>query len=486
MYSLRLLDDSAGVANGTFLLWTDLLPQLTYLFRPNTSCRLATLLSHTPFFTYKQKISLHNLAVLTGFIANTTGQRAFRVGTDASSWMCRACALHGNTESPELVALFGRCARLFGLPFIPIFVFDGPLRPSMKRGKIVKGNDHWLTKSFQLMLEGFGFDWITAPSAMSSTGVPCRSDAILTDDSDAFVSGAEMVLQICSEDNRNYSASQYSRLGLTRYDFILIALLAGGDYSDGLDGCGITTAVGLAQAGLGCQLFQGLNGLSYTDSSACLNQWRLALQSDTDMYPALAAKIPDNFPALDIIHLYLHPIVAHGSTPASLSLNSPRLDVLARFAEAHFAWGDSVGILTHFADRLFAGLVVRGLVHAALALDDPHSFPSSFSPPPTIGSIVGDRAHISTGFLAELRLVPQIGPDLLRSALNSIEGRRDAAAGAQAAVSEWINNRLPKARASLHRHVPRGRSANARSRVFTVTHHGQEVLELISDSDGEL
>ncbi|KAK6981426.1 PIN domain-like protein [Favolaschia claudopus] len=394
----------------------------------------------------EQKISLHNLAVSTGFIGNATGKRAFRVGLDASSWMCRACALHGNTESPQLVALFGRCARLFALPFIPIFVFDGPLRPSMKRGKIVKGNDHWLTKSFQSMLEGFGFDWITAPgeaeatlSAMTSSGIPCRIDAILTDDSDAFVFGAEIVLRIRSEDNDNYSASRYSafditqQLGLTRYDLILIALLAGGDYSDGVDGCGITTAVGLAQAGLGQQLFQGLNGLSYTDSAVFLDQWRLSLRSELrtnasgklqHRYPALAAKIPDNFPPLDIINLYLHPIIAERDTPISLALNSAKLDILARFAEAHFGWG---------------------LVYAALAVDNPS--PSSLTLSSTVGAIVGNRAHKSTGFLAELRLVPEISPVVLTSALGAIHGERDPAGGAEAAVADWIKTRLPKIRA---------------------------------------
>ncbi|KAK6966996.1 hypothetical protein R3P38DRAFT_2672393 [Favolaschia claudopus] len=342
-----------------------------------------------------------------------------------------------------------------------------------------------------------------------------RPTTILTDDSDAFVFGAEVVLRIRSEDNDNYSASRYSafditqQLGLTRYDLILIALLAGGDYSDGVDGCGITTAVGLAQAGLGQQLFQGQNGLSYTDSAVFLDRWRLSLQSELrtnasgklqHRYPALAAKIPDNFPALDVINLYLRPIVAERDTPISLALNSAKLDVLARFAEAHFGWGDSIGILTHFADSLFAGLVVRGLVYAALAVDSPS--PSSLTLTSTVGTIVGNRAHKSTGFLAELRLVPEISPEVLTSALGAIHGERDPAGGAEAAVADWIKTRLPKTRAWVPRamveHVypslvldyvsAKGSSAPLPKRytVFTVTHHGQEVLELVSDSDGEL
>jgi Holliday junction resolvase YEN1 len=74
--------------------------------------------------------------------------------------MYRACMRHGITESPELVALFSRCSRLFRLPFIPIFVFDGPRRPTMKRGKVINGKAHWLEAPFQRMLDGFGFSWI--------------------------------------------------------------------------------------------------------------------------------------------------------------------------------------------------------------------------------------------------------------------------------------------------------------------------------------
>ncbi|KAJ6622743.1 PIN domain-like protein [Mycena sp. CBHHK59/15] len=414
----------------------------------------------------EQKISLHNLAVGTGFIGNATGIRGFRVGIDASGWMYRACYRHGNMESPELVALFSRCSRLFRLPFIPIFVFDGPERPSMKRGKVIRGNDHWLTSSFQLMLDGFGFEWIMARgeaeatlSVMTTNGIPVRVDAILTDDSDSFVFGASVVLRIRSEDNENYEASRYSAfdistaLGLSREDFVLIAILAGGDYSDGLDKCGISTAIGLARAGLGRQLISGLSGQSRSDSALFLGTWRESLRSELSTNASghlahrckqLAAGIPSDFPDLDVVNLYLHPIISE-LVPATRSLvfHPPQLDILARFAEDHFGWGDSIGILTHFADQLFAGLVVRELTQRALAVD-------SLAPPPDspsiIQKIVGDRNHKSTGYLAELRLILSVDPTPLTYALQAVIGRRDPAQGAQAAVAAWITTDLPKVR----------------------------------------
>ncbi|KAJ7838937.1 PIN domain-like protein [Mycena olivaceomarginata] len=207
-----------------------------------------------------QKISLPSLVVQTGFLGNTTGLRGFRLGIDASGWIYRACRRHGSLESPELVALFSRCSRLFRLPFIPIFVFDGPECPRIKRGRVIGTKEHWLTGSFQQMLDGFGFDWITGCSSASalfsteylsvwmlySRMTPTPLFLVATD-----------VLRIRSEDNEKYEASYYSAsdistvLGLSREDFILIAILAGGDYSNGLAKCGITIAVGLTRAGLG-------------------------------------------------------------------------------------------------------------------------------------------------------------------------------------------------------------------------------------------
>ncbi|KAF8170851.1 PIN domain-like protein [Mycena galopus ATCC 62051] len=413
----------------------------------------------------EQKISLPNLAVGKGFIGNATALRGFRLGIDASGWMYRACCLHGNTESPELVALFSRCSRLFRLPFIPIFVFDGPERPRVKRGKVIRGNDHWLTRDFQLMLDCFGFEWIQARgeaeatlSIMNSEGIPLRVDTVLTDDSDVFVFGATDVLRIRSEDNTNYEASLYSAsdistvLGLSSCDFILIAIMAGGDYLDGLSKCGITTAVGLARAGLGRQLISGLFGQSRTDALRFLEVWLESLRSElqtnvsghlSHRYPQLAASIPANFPDLEVINLYLHPIVTEHAPTMQLIFRPPRLDILAHFAEDRFGWGDSVGILSHFADYIFPGLVIRDLVQRALAMDI-HSL--SIDTPSIIKNIVGERCHKSTGYLGELRLTLDLDPSILVSALEAIVGRCDPVQDRDTAIAAWISTDLPKTR----------------------------------------
>ena len=67
---------------------------------------------------------------------------------------------HGREgETPEIRTLFFRSARLMSVPFLPLFIFDGPKRPKVKRGKKISGEKHWLVDSMKGMIEAFGFEW---------------------------------------------------------------------------------------------------------------------------------------------------------------------------------------------------------------------------------------------------------------------------------------------------------------------------------------
>lgn len=221
---------------------------------------------------------------------------------------------------------------------------------------------------------------------------------------------------------------------------------------DGLAKCGIKIAIGLARAGLGRQLVAGLSGKSPTEAQIFLNSWRDCLRSElytnvSNYLPhqckQLADAIPLDFPDLAVIDLYLHPVVSKHAASISLRLQSPRLDVLASFAEAHFQWGDSIGILKHFAEQLFGGLVVRELTCRALASD--HGA-NGLNLPSIIKSIVGCRNHKSMGHLSELRLMLCLDPIILTSALHSLIGSRDPEGGAQTAVTAWFLTAFPKIR----------------------------------------
>jgi Holliday junction resolvase YEN1 len=110
--------------------------------------------------------SLTNLAVVDGFERNAKGLRGLRVGIDASIWFYHA-AYGREGENPELRTLFFRCSRLLGIPLLPLFVFDGPKRPSIKRNKKISGKAHWLTEGMKNIIEAFGFEWHTVKRFLS-------------------------------------------------------------------------------------------------------------------------------------------------------------------------------------------------------------------------------------------------------------------------------------------------------------------------------
>lgn len=178
------------------------------------------------FFAHKPKLlrpagkrrSLANLAIVDGFERNAEGDRGLRIGIDASIWFYHA-AYGREGENPELRTLFFRCSRLLSIPLLPLFVFDGPKRPSVKRNKKISGKAHWLTDGMKNIIEAFGFEWhvvrtslrisqsvnlfyIQAPGEaeaelafLNRTGV---INAVLSDDVDTFVFGGTTVIRKCA------------------------------------------------------------------------------------------------------------------------------------------------------------------------------------------------------------------------------------------------------------------------------------------------
>ena len=102
--------------------------------------------------------SLTHIAIVDGFEANPANLRGLRIGIDASIWFFHAA--HGREgENPELRTLFFRCAKLASTPFLPLFIFDGPKCPKVKRGRRISGEKHWLVDSMKGIIEAFGFEW---------------------------------------------------------------------------------------------------------------------------------------------------------------------------------------------------------------------------------------------------------------------------------------------------------------------------------------
>ncbi|GJJ07649.1 hypothetical protein Clacol_001853 [Clathrus columnatus] len=431
--------------------------------------------------------SLLNLAVDSGFLKNQNGHRAYRLGIDASIWFFHAQGGREG-ENPELRTIFFRCARLLAMPFLPLFVFDGPKRPKVKRGKVIGGNEHWMINSLRTILDAFGFECRTAPGEaeaelayLNRIGV---IDAVLSDDVDCFVFGAPTVIRNLSstlsagkgkggpqgkEDGQHVNIYRlediktHTEVNLTQGGLILIALLRGGDYDQqGIDGCGVHIAQALAKAGFGDSLLLAARSNTPGYLEEFLPQWRKDLRAELATNasgfaprksPTVAKRITHDFPRLDILRYYTHPVTSESehNTPRGLdSLWKKRADVakIARVCELYFEWGVEAKIIKRFRSFLWPGVVLRTLLYTALdngkedhlratqeerILETPSKalarhlnrvgLNSNFDVNQTIATIHSERAHKSTDSLLEYRL--EINPkEFVSRARSGIQGTR--------------------------------------------------------------
>ncbi|KAI6238757.1 hypothetical protein M3Y99_00657500 [Aphelenchoides fujianensis] len=105
----------------------------------------------------------------------------------------------------------------------------------------------------QRLLAVLGLPYMVAPSEAEAQCVCLERlglcDGIVTDDSDVWLFGGERVYKNMfsrREHVHEYEAAKiYDELGLGRLDFIILAMLAGGDYTRGFEGVGCVTALEL-------------------------------------------------------------------------------------------------------------------------------------------------------------------------------------------------------------------------------------------------
>ncbi|KAI0063521.1 hypothetical protein BV25DRAFT_1837513 [Artomyces pyxidatus] len=358
-----------------------------------------------------QSRSLDHLAVVDGFESNKSGKRAYRVGIDASLWYAHAVFSKGG-ENPELRMLFFRLRNLAELPVLPLFVFDGRERPQVKRGsKKGKAGSHMLTAGLKKLLDIFGMEWRMAVGEAEAELAHLNRlgviDAVLTDDVDALVFGAVTIIRnrsasltgnksnpaLDSEGKKSkdrvmiYTADaikNHPSIQLTRGGLILIALLSGGDYHDGVPKFGPGTAHALARCGFGDKLlsiFQQRNG---RDIRPLLSHWRDSVREElrsnasgynTKKLPSLS--LPPDFPSMDVMENYVSPktgATARGGGQGGGALRDNgdmSLPRLAAFCETHFGeWGFESMIIKRFRSLIWEGAIMRLLRRAALEADE--------------------------------------------------------------------------------------------------------------------
>ncbi|PBK81549.1 PIN domain-like protein, partial [Armillaria gallica] len=292
-------------------------------------------------------------------------------------------------ENPELCTLLFRLSHLLQCALIPVFVFDGQLRPSTKHGKKVSMKACWLEHHFKEMITAFRFYQHVAPgeaeaelAQMNQAGL---IDTIITEDSDVLVFGAKLILRRMEAGKKvkadldlytlyladNICSSKNIRL--TQGGLFLFAILLGGDYADGLQDCRQKTAHALCQTSLSDELFTAVTIMGPTALDNFLVGWQTRLQSELitptipgpSRHPALVNKLLDDFPNPQILRLYALPVTSWSGehAPPNATLWKPPLpDIacIATFCDKFFHWESDIR-LKRLRKNIWPGIIIHSL-----------------------------------------------------------------------------------------------------------------------------
>ncbi|KAK7433685.1 hypothetical protein VKT23_020632 [Stygiomarasmius scandens] len=317
-----------------------------------------------------------------------TGQ-FFKIGVDISQWFSqfqtglRSKHIRSHAQlgqNPELCNMFLRISRLSQLPIILLAVFDGPNRPVRKRGASVRTIPHWMTARTVDILRAFGHYSITAPgeaeAELSHLNKLGCIDAVLTDDSDALVFGAQKIIRNPKDKKHPDIVAMYDASGFPSQTktpimsdgLLLFAILQGGDYSAGLSHCGKATAYALTNTSLGTMLRFASEDYTNSKLRTYLNQqWtpelKQQLQHDTHSFiggrrPKAASSIPAGFPNVNTIRHYVSPLVSSGPSPQLLDITDVDVSYLGALSDQLFSWGQDGLVMNKFQTSVWPAVCI--------------------------------------------------------------------------------------------------------------------------------
>ena len=168
-------------------------------------------------------------------------------------------------------------------------------------------------------------------------------------------------------------------IGLTKGGMVLIALLSGGDYNNGIKNIGPKIAHGLARCGFGDRLVSAYR-MGEAHFRAFLPQWRNELNTELRtnangmlLHRCPSAIIPANWPDMLTLTAYVNPVCSglNGDATSLRDRGDMSLPRLAKFCEDHFdEWGHRSRILERFHNFMYEGAVFHVLRRAALEADE--------------------------------------------------------------------------------------------------------------------
>ncbi|OAA73875.1 flap structure-specific endonuclease [Cordyceps fumosorosea ARSEF 2679] len=380
---------------------------------------------------YGQRVSLSKLAADT---LKAEG-RPLRLAIDVAIWQFQAQAAKGGTN-PAIRTLFYRLVRLLAIPVQPVFIFDGPNKPTTKRNKRSGRGDGVANSQAKRLIRLFGLPALDAPGEAEAECALLQRhgivDAVLSEDVDTIMFGCTKTLRNWSSEGKTSSAPTHVSLydtaavanhGLDRQGMVLVALMSGGDYLPyGIPGCGIKVACEAANAGFGSSLCS----LKTSDKES-IDAWRAELRQElvTNESGHFRTKhkslhIPDDFPNMEVLRYYTHPVVSpqhnlEAIRQRVLQHRKVDLESLREFSRETFGWDYKEGAVK-FIRVLGQAMLVQNLLQSRNLVQD----------------ISKRRTHFSTDATPELRLsyIPQeaVPIDLSTEVAEDINYGRDGLA----------------------------------------------------------
>ncbi|GJQ09939.1 hypothetical protein GpartN1_g1730.t1 [Galdieria partita] len=173
-------------------------------------------------------------------------------------------------------------------------------------------------------------------------------EGVITEDSDAFLFGARTVFRNIFEDKKyveQYEMDDIERyLGLDREKLILLCLLLGSDYTQGIHGVGVVNATEIIRA---FPSFEELKEFAQWANQLSLEEERLSLDPED---PNFVKKefflkhrkmkrnwvVHDSFPSKHVMDAYSYPVIDTRSI--EFQCQRPNMAQLVEFCRAKFGW----------------------------------------------------------------------------------------------------------------------------------------------------
>lgn len=353
-----------------------------------------------------------------------TGQ-PLKIAIDVAIWQFQLQAARGGSN-PAIRTLFYRLLRLLSLHIQPVFVFDGPNKPVFKRNKRSGRGDGMASAMAKRLIRLFGFLAHDAPGEAEAECALLQQkgvvDAVLSEDVDTIMFGCTKTLRNWSSECKGNTPTHMSMYdtaemrqgesGLDREGMVLVALMSGGDYlPEGIPGAGVKLACEAARAGFGKSVCR----LKRSDVAG-MEEWRSNLKHELVTNESRffrtkhkALNVPEDFPNLDILRYYTHPVVSPESVLEKLRTQSwdKPMDILGLrgFVGETFDWSFQDGAIK-FIRVLAPCLLVRKIMQ----LNDPDANRTrdveelQERESTLVRAITNRREHFSTDATPELRI----------------------------------------------------------------------------------